>query len=50
MSENEAKRELKNCLNELCYRCGEYRREHLGACEGCRWKELKDKMRQETQK
>jgi len=30
-------RELKTCANELCLRCGEYKQEHLGACNGCRW-------------
>ena len=30
-------KELKDCVNELCLRCGEYKREHEGACEGCRW-------------
>ncbi len=32
---------LKNCVNELCYRCGEYRNEHLGACDGCKWKKVR---------
>ena len=30
-------RELRTCRNELCLRCGEYKRRHKGACEGCRW-------------
>ena len=25
--------------NELCYKCGNYREAHNGACDGCRWKE-----------
>lgn len=29
------------CANELCYRCGTYQREHMGACEGCRWLEVR---------
>lgn len=33
------KRDLKDCRNELCLKCGEYKRSHLGACDGCRWKE-----------
>lgn len=33
--------ECKDCANELCYRCGAYEREHLGACEGCRWLEVR---------
>ena len=28
---------LKDCVNELCLKCGQYRNEHLGACDGCRW-------------
>ena len=31
----------KACANELCYKCGEYRREHLGACDGCPWLEVR---------
>ncbi len=27
------------CRNELCLRCGSYKNQHLGACDGCRWKE-----------
>lgn len=34
----ELKTNLKDCVNELCYQCGQYRHEHLGACDGCRWK------------
>lgn len=30
--------ELKECANELCLKCGSYREEHLGACDGCRWR------------
>ena len=29
--------EFKDCVNELCYQCGQYRNEHNGACDGCRW-------------
>ena len=32
-------RDLKDCRNELCLKCGEYKQRHLGACDGCRWKE-----------
>lgn len=32
------KNELKTCRNELCLRCGNYKNSHLGACDGCRWK------------
>ena len=31
--------EVKDLRNELCLKCGEYKRSHLGACYGCRWKE-----------
>ena len=24
--------------NELCFKCGNYREAHNGACDGCRWK------------
>ena len=34
--------ELMTCRNELCLRCGEYKRRHLGACDGCRWLEVGD--------
>lgn len=34
------RKELKRCVNELCCRCGKYQNEHLGACNGCRWKDV----------
>ena len=34
----ELKRDLKDCRNELCLRCGDYKQRHLGACDGCRWR------------
>lgn len=34
------KRDLKDCRNELCLRCGSYREKHLGACDGCRWEDV----------
>ena len=33
-------RDLKDFRNELCLRCGNYREKHLGACDGCRWKDV----------
>ena len=30
-------KELRDCRNELCLRCGEYKTKHLGSCDGCRW-------------
>ena len=36
---NEAKSELAAMRNELCFKCGNYRDAHSGACDGCRWNE-----------
>lgn len=33
------KSDLKDCRNELCLKCGQYRERHLGACDGCRWRD-----------
>lgn len=33
----ELRTDLKDCRNELCLRCGQYKTKHLGSCEGCRW-------------
>lgn len=30
---------IEDCRNELCLLCGKYKEKHLGACDGCRWKE-----------
>ena len=32
------RKELKNCRNELCLKCGNYREAHNGACDGCRYR------------
>ena len=32
-------REFRDCRNELCLKCGDYKQRHLGACDGCIWKE-----------
>lgn len=29
----------KTLLNEFCFHCGKYKTEHLGSCNGCKWKE-----------
>ena len=29
--------DFRDCVNELCLKCGAYHREHEGACDGCRW-------------
>ena len=31
--------DFRDCRNELCLKCGEYARRHLGACDGCRWRD-----------
>ena len=31
----------QDCINELCCYCPKVQREHLGACDGCRWKKIK---------
>ena len=36
----DAKAKLNLCRDELCLRCGDYKQRHLGACDGCRWKEV----------
>lgn len=30
--------DYRDCRNELCLRCGDYKQRHLGACDGCRWR------------
>ena len=35
---DELKKELAAMRNELCFKCGNYREAHNGACDGCRWK------------
>lgn len=34
--------DLKDCRNELCLRCGNYKEAHKGACDDCRWKDMGD--------
>ena len=29
--------DFHDCVNELCQQCGQYKREHEGACDDCRW-------------
>ena len=36
------KSEFKDAVNELCVKCGEYKTQHLGSCDGCRWKERRN--------
>lgn len=52
MTKEEILKELWNCRNELCLRCGNYHEAHKGACEDCRynsknmkrWKEGSDEV------
>lgn len=37
--------ELKDCVNELCLKCGAYHESYLGSCDGCRWKTVKEGLR-----
>ena len=37
--------DLKDCVNELCLKCGAYHESNLGACDGCRWKAVKEGLR-----
>ena len=30
-------RDLRECKNELCLKCGAYKTRHLDSCDGCRW-------------
>ena len=41
----EMETDLKDCVNELCLKCESYREAHLGACDGCRWKAVKEGFR-----
>ena len=38
--------DLTDCVNELCYRCGQYKKAHEGACNGCRWLQVKKDLRE----
>lgn len=31
-------KELKNCRNELCMKCGNYRESYTGICDDCRYR------------
>ena len=37
----ELKNKLHDSVNELCVLCGKYQFEHVGMCDGCRWKQEK---------
>lgn len=37
MTNKELLKELKNCRNELCLKCGNYHEAHKGACDDCRY-------------
>ena len=36
----EEQSELHAMKNELCQYCGKYKQAHVGACDGCRWREM----------
>jgi len=38
--------DLRDCVNELCLKCGNYHESYAGACDGCRWLEVKKEMRE----
>lgn len=40
----ELKNKLHDAVNELCVLCGKYQFEHIGMCDGCRWKQEKTRM------
>ena len=33
-------RDFRDCRNELCLKCGNYKQKHIGACDGCRWENI----------
>ena len=37
--------DLRDCVNELCLHCGQYHHAHQGACDGCRWLQVKKDLR-----
>ena len=34
--------DLKACTNELCFKCEKYHESYAGACDGCKWKAVKE--------
>ena len=42
---SESESDLQDCVNELCLKCGNYHESYLGACDGCRWKAVKEGFR-----
>lgn len=34
-------KEIDTLRNELCLKCGNYTLAHEGACNGCRWREMR---------
>ena len=37
--------DLRDCVNELCLQCGQYKEAHNGACDNCRWLKVKEGLR-----
>lgn len=40
-----AESDLHDCVNELCYQCGQYHTAYEGSCSGCRWLKVKEGFR-----
>lgn len=39
---DDVRKALRECGNELCFLCGKFHREHEEACDGCKWRYVKD--------
>ena len=37
--------DLRDCVNELCLKCGAYHERYAGACDGCRWLDVQKEVR-----
>lgn len=33
---------LRDCAKELCKQCGKHVNDHLGSCDSCKWKNVKE--------
>lgn len=36
---------LRDAVNFMCYMCGKFPNEHMGACDMCRWKAVREGFR-----
>lgn len=41
---DELREALDGAVNELCCACGKYKRDFLGACDGCKWLRVKEQV------